>query len=106
MRRRLNKDVRLFVIERDNYTCQYCGKKGIPVIRFGYPAVIEVIRPDNILTPITDYSIWNGDSVLAFHFDHVIPHHFGGSDDVENIRLSCRHCNESKRHSILEVDNG
>lgn len=27
--------------------------------------------------------------------DHIIPHHQGGQDSVQNARVICRHCNQS-----------
>mgnify|MGYP003633409331 CR=1 FL=1 len=37
------------------------------------------------------------------HFDHVIPAALGGSDELENLRPSCRDCNCSKSTTPLEI---
>ena len=29
--------------------------------------------------------------------DHIIPQHFGGSDDLDNLQCMCKHCNRSKK---------
>lgn len=33
------------------------------------------------------------------HFDHIVPLHNGGINDVSNIQLLCQHCNTSKNAS-------
>jgi len=37
------------------------------------------------------------------HFDHLIPDALGGSDELENLRPSCRRCNCDKSTTPLEV---
>ncbi len=69
--------VRLVVIERDKCLCQHCGKQGARTT----PTSSVVINP-------TDNS--------PFEFDHIIPRARGGTDDPENIVLSCRACNRSR----------
>jgi 5-methylcytosine-specific restriction endonuclease McrA len=33
--------------------------------------------------------------------DHLIPTSKGGSNNMENLRLSCRHCNQSRGNSLF-----
>jgi 5-methylcytosine-specific restriction endonuclease McrA len=39
--------------------------------------------------------------------EHIKPRHHGGTDDVENLALACRCCNNEKgiRHDRLRADN-
>ena len=37
------------------------------------------------------------------HFDHLIPDALGGSDELENLRPSCRRCNCDKSTTSLDV---
>lgn len=63
------------ILERDNYTCAYCGA-----------------------------SIATSPSI-AFHVDHIVPLSKGGSDAIGNLVTACEHCNTSKgdrRLSIVE----
>jgi len=84
--------LKLAVIERDSCTCRYCGKQGEFILRYGNPSVVE--NPKGIELYKMDF--YNGDDVIAFHFDHIIPISAGGQNTEENIVLSCRHCNLSK----------
>ena len=66
------------VIERDQCTCQYCGKWGELTNRYARPAVVE--NPTGRWLPV--FGSYNGDDVVAFHIDHIIPISKGG----ENIK--------------------
>jgi hypothetical protein len=46
------------------------------------------------------------ESRLTFHIDHVIPKQHGGSDCVENLCLSCSHCNWQKGPNLAGLLNG
>lgn len=28
--------------------------------------------------------------------DHILPQHYGGEDNIDNLQCMCRHCNRSK----------
>ncbi len=84
--------IRWEVIERDDCTCQYCGKKGTFVYRYSKPAVVE--NPNNI--DIREVDFYNGSDVIAFEMDHVVPVSKGGKMSSDNLVLACRYCNRSK----------
>ena len=93
--------------ERDGWTCSYCE---IPLVPLG--------REDEICGPIRPTVInydhcgcglheWGGPCVTPGGYvlppgyewpvrDHVIPRSRGGSDNAENLVLSCNGCNSSK----------
>lgn len=39
-----------------------------------------------------------------FSVDHVLPRHLGGTNDLNNLALSCRNCNERKQDAIEALD--
>lgn len=82
----------LDIIKRDHSTCQYCGKQGEFVYRYGKPCVIE--NPHDIDIKALDF--YNGTDVIPFEIDHITPVSKGGEVVLENLILSCRHCNRSK----------
>lgn len=82
----------LAVIERDNLTCQYCGKQGEFVYRYGKPCVIE--NPHDI--DIKALNFYNGTDVIPFEIDHIMPVSKGGEIALGNLILACRYCNRSK----------
>jgi len=71
------KETRRLVIERDECRCQLCGKQGM----LSSPEATVVLDPE-------DNS--------PFEFDHIILKSQGGSDDPDNLRLSCRKCNRAR----------
>lgn len=70
-RKSIRRSVRAEVLSRDGLTCRYCGRA---VVRgYGLP-----YRPDHL------------------HLDHVIPWAHGGSDEADNLVVSCAACNLSR----------
>ena len=43
-------------------------------------------------------------SANRFTVDHVIPRSLAGSDDVSNLALACRRCNERRYNFVAGVD--
>lgn len=37
----------------------------------------------------------------SVHYDHIVPLHEGGINDISNLQLLCQHCNTSKKATIL-----
>lgn len=64
--RRINQKIRLFVFQKDNYTCRACGFSNI----------------NNINKRLV--------------IDHIVPVNKGGTDDVTNLQTLCAVCNGSK----------
>jgi len=81
------------VIERDGNVCQYCGKQGVKIRRFAKPAVVEIVNENINLNGLDFY---NGDGVIKFEIDHIIPVFKGGENIIDNLILSCRKCNRAK----------
>lgn len=96
-RRSIPKRVALYVIKRDKNTCQYCGKKGVFIFRYGKPCVVE--NPKNI--DFGRAKFYNGRDVIPFQIDHIIPVISGGANNISNLVLSCRKCNLSKGHKEI-----
>ena len=86
----------LAVIKRDECTCQYCGKQGQFIRRYGKPCVVE--NPHNI--NLGGLPFYNGLDVISFQIDHIVPVCKGGQNEESNLVLSCRHCNISKGAKI------
>lgn len=90
--RKPNIATTLYIIKRDKCRCQYCGKKGTQIFRYDKPCVVENIN--GFVVP--EYENYNGDKVISFEIDHIIPFIDGGGDSFENLALSCRKCNRAK----------
>lgn len=44
------------------------------------------------------------DPYFRFHVEHILPFKHDGDDGVENLALSCRHCNLYKGPNIAGID--
>ena len=36
--------------------------------------------------------------------DHIVDHQYGGTDDVDNLRVICRSCNLERNHERVAID--
>ncbi len=43
-------------------------------------------------------------SASRFTVDHIIPKSLGGSDDLDNLALACRRCNEKRYNFVAGID--
>ncbi len=90
--------LRVAVIARDYATCQYCGKDGVVINRYGKPTVVE--RKQKFKEPFdmlpSGQLYYNGDGVIPFEIDHIVPLIHGGENIINNLILSCRSCNRAK----------
>lgn len=82
--------------ERDRYHCRFCG---IPVIR------TEVRRKIAKFYPI--WGRKNSEQHAAFQamwaqYDHILPHSKGGTNDLENIVVTCAPCNFGRMNYMLD----
>jgi len=92
-RRGITIEVRKAIIERDNATCQVCGKIGTRTTRGGKPVVVEYL---------TDRAReYDGNESITFHFHHKIPVFLDGSDDQDNLELRCQKCNSREKFTNM-----
>lgn len=43
-------------------------------------------------------------SANRFTIDHVVPRSLGGSDEISNLALACRRCNERRYNFVASID--
>jgi hypothetical protein len=43
-------------------------------------------------------------SANRFTIDHIVPRSLGGSDDIDNLALACRRCNERRYNFVAGID--
>lgn len=78
-RRFIPIDMKVAIIERDNFSCKICGKK---------------------ITNITDAKRFVKMGTGLFHIDHIVPCNQGGRATMENLRLTCPKCNQSRKKTF------
>ena len=88
------------VLERDDYTCQYCAVPLIPKAVFGqFSKVVGATA-----FRATGNNTERHGAVLAFraNVDHVFPWNLGGTTTADNLVAACWCCNYGKANFTLE----
>lgn len=85
--------------ERDGYHCRYCG---IPVIRPAIRKLACEFYPDEVTWGRTNATQHAGFQALWAQYDHVVPHSYGGTNDIANLVVSCAACNFGKMSFSLD----
>jgi len=76
--RKLSKEVRAYVLDRNGFTCQMCG------------AVAGEVHP------------FDPSRKTRLHIGHVVDKSMGGTDDPSNLRALCSICNEGAANLTLD----
>ena len=87
------------VHQRDGYHCRFCG---VPVVRSQTRKLIHNAYPIAV--------IWGDKEILqhaAFQamwaqYDHIVPHARGGTNDLDNLVLTCAPCNFGRAGYTLQ----
>ena len=94
-RKKIPIKTQMAVIARDEHKCQYCGKEARWTI--ANRGVVTRLFEKEPIYPLRRFS-WSGnEDPVPFEIDHVIPIREGGTNNIENLKLSCRYCNRSKQ---------
>lgn len=85
-----------FTISNDEWKCNMAFK-----LRSKRKAIPEILRR-SVFDRDGYECVYCGDIDGPFHLDHIFPKSKGGSDDLENLTVSCAPCNRSKSDKLLE----
>ena len=83
LRRFVPLDMKIKLLERDNFKCQICGK---------------------FITTCKDARRFVKLGSGLFHVDHIIPVVQGGRATLENLRITCPECNMKRKKSLTFKD--
>jgi 5-methylcytosine-specific restriction endonuclease McrA len=86
--------------ERDGYHCRFCG---IPVIRTEVRDRLRKLHPQALPWP-TDSNKTQHPAFQAMwvQYDHVLPHARGGTNDFDNLIITCAPCNFGRMNYTVE----
>jgi len=79
--------------QRDGYHCRFCG---VPVIRPEVRKRAAALYPSVVRWGTTNLSQHAGFQALWSQYDHVVPHACGGTNDLDNLVVTCAGCNFGK----------
>ena len=84
---------------RDGFHCRFCG---LPVIRPEIRRVIQALYPNEVQWGKSNISQHAAFQCMWAQYDHVVPHSHGGTNDLENLVVTCAACNFGKMQYTLE----
>jgi hypothetical protein len=84
---------------RDGFHCRFCG---IPVIRKAVRQRFVRAYPALLLWGKTNPSQHAAFQCMWAQYDHVVPHAHGGTNDLDNIVVTCAPCNYGRMSFTLE----
>jgi hypothetical protein len=89
------------LLARDGFRCRFCG---IPVIRGEVRKKLHELYPEALPWGKTNSSQHAAFQAMWAQFDHVLPHARGGTNDYENVVVTCGPCNFGRmQHTIGEL---
>lgn len=87
------------LLQRDSYHCRFCG---IPVIRQESRNRIKKAYPDALPWGRSNISQHAAFQAMWLQYDHLLPHARGGTNDLENMVITCAPCNYARMNYTLE----
>ncbi len=81
---------KLKLLERDCYCCRFCG---VPVVRSEIRQILHKMYPEALPWGRTNGSQHAAFQAMWAQFDHILPHARGGTNDLENVVVTCAPCN-------------
>lgn len=92
-------DIKRKVFKRDNFQCQYCGKRASWQLSNGNGITQIFENEPTFLNRWTHF--WRGwEDPIPFEIDHIVPICLGGKNNLKNLKLACRNCNRAKGHKV------
>lgn len=87
------------ILRRDGFHCRFCG---IPVISIQVRKALRKVYPQELRWGRSAAEQHYAFQAMWLAFDHVVPHHRGGSTSLENIVVACQPCNCGRSNYTLE----
>lgn len=87
------------LIERDGRHCRFCG---IPLVRSEVRTLLHKAYPEVVRWGARNSEQHAGLQAMWLQFDHLLPHARGGSNDLDNLIVTCAPCNNGRSNLTLE----
>ncbi len=87
------------LLQRDGFRCRFCG---IPLIRAETRSKIRDAYPDALRWGPRNPDQHAGFQAMWLQFDHLLPHARGGTNEQDNLLVTCAPCNYGRSNLTLE----
>lgn len=94
-----NTSIKASIHQRDGYNCRFCG---IPVVRRETRTRIKDRYPTALRWGSKETEQHAAFQAMWAQYDHVVPHARGGTNELENMILTCAACNFGRAGYTLE----
>lgn len=91
--------VKALIHQRDGYNCRFCGT---PVVRRETRSRIRALYPAALSWGSKEAEQHAAFQAMWAQYDHIVPHARGGSNDLDNLVLTCAACNFGRAGYTLE----
>ena len=87
------------VHQRDGYHCRFCG---MPVVRSTTRKLIHQAYPQAVIWGSKEIQQHAAFQAMWAQYDHIVPHAHGGTNDLQNLVLTCAPCNFGRAGYTLQ----
>lgn len=91
--------IKALIHQRDGYNCRFCG---MPVVRRETRTRIRALYPAALSWGSKEAEQHAAFQAMWAQYDHVMPHARGGTNELENLVLTCAACNFGRAGYTLE----
>lgn len=85
--------------QRDGYHCRFCG---MPVVRSTTRKLIHQAYPQAVIWGSKEVQQHAAFQAMWAQYDHIVPHAHGGTNDLQNLVLTCAPCNFGRAGYTLQ----
>jgi 5-methylcytosine-specific restriction endonuclease McrA len=85
--------------QRDGFHCRYCE---VPVIRPEIRKIIQLLYPIEVQWGKANISQHAAFQCMWAQYDHILPHSYGGTNELDNLVVTCAACNFGKMQYTLD----
>ena len=86
--------------DRDGFHCRFCG---VYVIRKEVRQALKSLYPEAVSWGRKNIEQHAALQAMWLQYDHVLPHSYGGGNDIENIVITCAPCNFGRMEHLVEA---
>lgn len=97
--RMANAQMKRALLVRDGFHCRFCG---IPLVRGATRSRIRAAYPAALRWGSRNVERHAAFQTMELHYDHIVPHARGGTNEFDNMLVTCAPCNCGRDRLMLE----